>query len=955
MRVKLLLSALLAGLFIITFLSPRPIYSQSTGSIGGTITDAGDSGPIIGAIVKIDGTNKATESDINGEYTFLNVDPGVYTIVATYSGYQPSKQSGIKVSVDQKTKVDFTMTNTATTDTITIEVQRKGISTDQSGRLITQQSIEQQGIRGINNIVAHTSGVVQDERGGLVNIRGGRTSDNLIIVDGVATNNPITGNSSAFVPNSLLSEIAVLTGGFGAEYGNALSGVINVTTKGGTDKYSGSMEVISDIGVDKIFNTTTQGYNLYNLSFGGPLIPSKSLAKVINFYGGVERQYLQVRNPSWIANDLFANGIIPGFAQKIWSFNGKMNINLQEIKGSKVPINLRLGALVTEDHAQRFVNSYWKMNSFRNPLQKIDNYQFYGRISHNISSKFFYELQGTYFKSKDELGDAFFMNDWFAYGDTNRVPGLTRQGTGLNPDPSTENVFASANTVFNRYTLFDISYVGGKMDATWALNTKKVGDHEVKFGGEYRYNTLKKVDFAPVATANNAIDTIINGQIYTAIADPQSLWFGRDVLLNSFGYDVRDQYGRQIVSDADIAPKHPIIGSFYVRDKIDFKDFNMNLGVRMDYLDVNSLVLKDIHKLIDDNGVLLSDNVYEQSKANITFSPRFGFSFPITDKTVFVANYGKFVQLPQLDFLYINRLAFEYFFKNSVQNVAENSALKPEKLTSYEIGVKQKVGDFLDMGLTAYYKETKDQIGITRIAGSSSVPNGYAIYTNTDFSTARGLDFYLSLRRTNRIAADVSYTLLYATGVGANADSKFSLANNPNGELPKFQFPLDYDQRHTGTITLDYRFGGWNDVPKNWTGHILKDIGFNLMFAFNSGRPYTARQLPLSPFLDDGQATTSKNQVYRNWNLRFDLKVDKGFSVWKTNWVAYIYVLNLLDNELVNTVYGSTGRPDDNGYLLTPTGNAATENYKQNFHDRIRNITNWGTPRQIRFGLKMSF
>src|SRR4029450_14095419 len=98
----------------------------------------------------------------------------------------------------------------------------------------------------------------------------------------------------------------------------------------------------------------------------------------------------------------------------------------------------------------------------------------------------------------------------------------------------------------------------------------------------------------------------------TAIADPQSLWFGRDVLLNSFGYDVRDQYGRQIVSDADIKPKHPIIGSFYLRDKIDFKDFNMNLGIRMDYLDVNSLVLKDIHKLIDDNGVLLSDNVYEQ-------------------------------------------------------------------------------------------------------------------------------------------------------------------------------------------------------------------------------------------------------------------------------------------------------------------------------------------------------
>ena len=860
------------------------------------------------------------------------------------------------------------MQNNAKIDTIEIVVQRRGIETEQSGRLITSKSIEQQGIRGINNIVAKTSGVVQDERGGALNIRGSRTSDNLVIIDGVATNNPILGTSSAFVPNSLLSEIAVLTGGFGAEYGNALSGVINVTTKGGTEKYSGSMEIISDIGVDKIFNTTSQGYNLYNISFGGPLFPTKSLAKVFNFYGGVERQYLQVRNPTWIADDLFKSdpnsldpnnniqdGIIPDFSQKIWSFNGKLNINLQEIKKSKIPVNLRLGALVSQDIGKRFVTTFWKLNSFRNPIQQIDNNQFYARISHNVSSKFFYELQGTYFQSKDELGDAFFRNDLFAYGDTNRVPGLENQGTALLSSDATGNVFASPYTVFNRYTLYDISYYGGKLDATWAINSKKAGDHELKFGGDYKYNTLKKMDLGPVAIANNPIDTIINGEIITATPDPQSLWFGRNVLLNSYGYDIRDQYNRQIVSDADINAKHPIVGSFYLRDKIDFKDFNMNVGVRMDYLDVNSLVLKDPTELIDEDGILLSDKVYEQSKANIIFSPRLGFSFPITDKTVFVANYGKFIQMPQLDYLYINRLAFEYFFKNSVQNVAENSALQPEKLTSYEIGVKQKVGDYLDMGLTVYYKETKDQIGITRIAGSSTVPNGYAIYSNQDFSTARGMDFYLSLRRTNRIAMDISYTLLYATGVGANPDAKFSLANDPSGVLPKFQYPLDYDQRHTGSVNLDYRFGGWDDVPKGFMGDVLKDFGINLLFSFNSGRPYTARELPQSPFLDDGLALTSKNQVYRNWNLRFDLKVDKGFAVWKTRWTAYIYVQNLFNNELVNTVYGSTGRPDDNGYLLTPTGAAADQNYKNNFNERIKNIANWGTPRQIRFGLQMNF
>ncbi len=535
------------------------------------------------------------------------------------------------------------------------------------------------------------------------------------------------------------------------------------------------------------------------------------------------------------------------------------------------------------------------------------------------------------------------------------VPGLapsqhgSGQGTTLATDPNTGNVFAAPYTVYNRYTKFDISYIGGKLDATWAINTKKYGDHELKFGGEYRYNTLKKIDFFPAATANNPKDSLGNLQ-----TNPQNLWFGRDVLLNSYGYDVRDQYGNQIVSGDDINPKHPIIGAFYVRDKVDFQFFTANLGVRIDYLNVNTDVLKDPYVLIGSTGQLLSDDVYQKSKANINVSPRLGFSFPVTENTIFVANYGKFIQMPDLQYLYINKLAFKGYFQNSVQNIAENSDLVPEKLTSYEIGFKQKVSDVVDFGVTAYYRETKDEIGTNRINGSSTVPSAYAIYANTDFSSSKGLDFYFSLRRTNRVAVDVSYTLLYASGVGSDPNSKAIIAT-AGSSFPKFQFPADYDQRHTGNINIDYRFGGDNDVPKGWLGQVLKYAGLNVLFKFNSGRPYTARLLPSSAFNDDGQPLTTHNQVYRGWNLDFDLKLDKGFNIWKTRWDAYIYVINLFNSELVESVYGSTGLPGDNGYLLTPTGSASPQVFKDNFNERIKNIGNWGSPRQIRFGLKMNF
>jgi hypothetical protein len=311
--------------------------------------------------------------------------------------------------------------------------------------------------------------------------------------------------------------------------------------------------------------------------------------------------------------------------------------------------------------------------------------------------------------------------------------------------------------------------------------------------------------------------------------------------------------------------------------------------------------------------------------------------------------------MPPLDYLYTNRIAFSQFFKTSLQDVSENSSLTPEKLTSYEVGVKQSVGDYLNMGVTAYYRETNDQIGINKVIASPYVPIGYTIYENSDFSVSRGLEFYLSLRRYNRFAADISYTLLYASGTGSDPTQKLNLVNQQN-VYPQFTFPLNFDQRHTGSVNLDYRFGE-TDVPKGVWGHILRNLGLNVLFSFNSGRPYTSRLLPTQPFNpSSGQAISPKNAVYTDWNMSIDLKLDKSVSIWKTNWNFYIYVTNLLNSQLIETVWEGTGRPDDDGYLNTTQGSIANTipGYVDNYRLRIQNPFNWGPPRQIRFGIRMN-
>lgn len=942
------------SLIVVLFLSANISYAQTTGSIEGKVIDAKDNSPLIGATVKIDGKALGAATDENGTYVILNVDVGEYTVTASYVGYDDQKQTGIRVSVDQKTKVNFGLTvSGVTTEVITIEGVRKGIDVEQSGRLIDKQQIENSGIKNLNTIVSKTAGVVTDERGGSINIRGGRSSENLIIVDGVATSNPLDGSSTGFVSTSLIQEISVLTGGFGAEYGNALSGIINVSTRGGSDRYTGNLEAVSDFAAGKWIGSQSYGYNLYNFSFGGPLIPVKSLSRVINFYGGVERQYLQDQGPSWIADKITSDGILPANWKKLWSTNVRLTIDFSQMNNGKgAPLTFKSGMNITNDLYRTLGTSNVNLlyNVERTRITQADDYQFYGRIVHNVSNKFFYELQGNYYKTKSEFGDPLFFNNIFLYGDIATNPGLRQQGAGTLGRDAT-GLFNLPGSINDSYRKTDVSYFGGKLDATYALITKNTGNHEIKFGGEYRYNTLRKLQLFPSAVSGQSID--LNGGLSNP---PASLWIsGSGARLRSYGYDVVDQFGNQIISTSDAQPKHPIIGAFYIRDKADFSDFTFNGGIRIDYLDVNDLVLNDknIIRTPGSSGDVLTPDLYSQSKANISVSPRLGFSFPVTDKTIFVAQYGKFVQLPTLDQLYLSRDAFAQFFAASVQDIAENPSLKPEKLTSYEVGIKQQVGDYVNMGVTAYYKETKDQIGASRVFASETVPQGYTIYDNVDFSVSRGLDFYLSLRRMNRLAVDISYTLLYASGTGSSPNTNVGLING-SFDLPNFTYPLNYDQRHTGSVNLDYRFGGDEDVPHNFMGQVLKNMGLNMLFSFNSGRPYTKRNLPGAP-LGSGSAISGPNQVYSNWNLLLDAKLDKTFSIWKTNMNAYIYITNLLNTEIINNVYESTGLPGDDGFLTTPQVSNHTPEYANGYRIRLSNYTNWGAPRQVRFGLKLNF
>ncbi len=970
------------ALLLVFTIATVDLISQTTGKIAGVVRD--DKGELlIGARVEVEGTQLRSGTDENGQYAILNVPVGTYSVKCTYVGYDAQIQSNISVSVGITANIDFTMSQGGVVlDTTVIIAKRKVV--DNSGKIINTEFIENTGIRGIENIVAKTSGVVQDEKGQNINIRGGRNGETQIIIDGVVTNNPLDRGSTANVSNGALQELAVLTGGFSAEYGNVLSGVINVTTKS-SPSYTGSVEIISDVIAGDYINTTSQGYNIYSVSLGGPVIPTKKLSKYWSIFGSYEKNFKLVDQPvSQDVAKLWADdGILPNFSRNGQSWTGKTIISISEMTKGKLNLTLTGGYFGNEETSRTWLGSFGKFNSYHNPLVKHNNQQGYVKINQLFGSKTFYDLQASYLESSYKEGDGIFFVDDFvqslpgedgylypsilAYGDTNTVPGINGMG-GTVPSSANYRVFRNPGTVSGNYYKQKTQALSFNLNFTHQLLTKKLGNHELKFGGEYKQFKVRNyyanvIGFGSLPNPNKYINTSGN-VINNPVIDENG---ANSNFMEAYGYDV---YGNEIEEDYIVnglnvteGPKKPRIGAFYFLDKMEFNYFNTNIGIRVDYMDPNTLVPIDYENLKGADGQLdLAD--YKTVEKTIEISPRLGFSFPITDKTVFHAQYGKFIQLPALENLYENQRVIRDLADGGVGyfTIFNNPLLKPERTTAYELGVKHSAGDYVTLGLTAYYKETSDLIQAKNIKAQDN-SYSFAIYDNGDFGIVRGVDFSLDLRRINRLRASISYGLSFASGTGSNVNSQSNIAYNGD-EPPKIPTALDYDQRHTGSIELDYRWGT-TDVPKGFMGGVLSRLGFNMLFSFNSGRPYT----PSLNTYDVLQVVTSPggntpvaplNSAYSPWNLRLDLKIDKTFKIFdKLNANLYILAINVLDQELINDVFATSGEAGNTGFLDSYPGrqwaNTVGEQGVELYKIRSHAINNYGPPRQVRLGFRLFF
>ncbi len=254
-------------------------YSQAgTGQLKGTITDkaTGETLPFVNLVLIQNGTQKAgAASDLDGNFLINSIQPGSYELKVSFVGYKKFQVNGILIKSNKITFQDVLLENGDVTleefTVIDYEVPLIDKDGGSSGGTMTKDEIAKMPGRSAGSIAATVGGVQTDGNGAISSVRGSRSDATYYYIDGIK----VRGSSN--LPKSAIQEVAVITGGTPASYGDVTGGVISITTRGPSSFYFGGVEYVTSgykIG-DNTYGLDHYGYNLLEGFVSGPLFMKK--------------------------------------------------------------------------------------------------------------------------------------------------------------------------------------------------------------------------------------------------------------------------------------------------------------------------------------------------------------------------------------------------------------------------------------------------------------------------------------------------------------------------------------------------------------------------------------------------------------------------------------------------------------------------------------------------------
>jgi len=260
-------------IFIELMLFVSLLFSSTNGSIEGRLKDKSTDENLFGATIQIVGTSIGTVSDNEGYYRIFNLRNGIYDVKFSLIGYKTVIMKNVDIHSDVRMRLDIVMEQSSVElGVVEISSQKPLIQKDQPSTTfsISNIKLEKLPIQTFQEVLSLQPGVTLEG-----NVRGGKTNEVIYLIDGIPVQDFVVGGLGTELPKSSIGGMTIYTGGFEAEYGNALSAVINVVTKGGDNTHRFAFRFEKDNWIPAKLNKQVDKHNSLELSASGPIIRSE--------------------------------------------------------------------------------------------------------------------------------------------------------------------------------------------------------------------------------------------------------------------------------------------------------------------------------------------------------------------------------------------------------------------------------------------------------------------------------------------------------------------------------------------------------------------------------------------------------------------------------------------------------------------------------------------------------
>jgi outer membrane receptor protein involved in Fe transport len=890
------LSRWLGLLAICAILTFRVSVAGTTGKIAGKVTDAQTKEALIGANIVIEGTSLGAASDVNGEYFIINIPPGKYTVHTSMVGYAPVSVASVSVYADQTSRIDFDLeSHSVQVNGVTVVASRPIVQKDLTSTTstVTGDQISKLPVEDISSLVNLQAGVVDGH------FRGGRAGEVKYLIDGVPVNDIFSGSSSMEPEVNSVQEVQVLSGTFNAEYGQALSGVVNVITKSPGDHYTGELSAYTG---DYVSARTSLFPHIDHISPADLHNVDGSIGGPVPGIGNILRFYVSGRN-------IYDAGYLYG--RRVFNPSDSSNFSAND------PSQWYIGA--TGDGA--YVPMNWDE---RSTLQ--------GKLSINLGNAKSIILEGLYQKNDYRVYDHDFVLD--PDGD------YTYHQTSILESANYNHVLSDAAFIDLSASLNSTNYKQYVYENP--LDPRYVNPDRLMDAGANAFYTggTQNWHFSHITTS-----ITLKADLTDQITQIHQIKSGIEVDMHHLQYndfqihvDAASGFKPALPSPGDfdynVYDTHPYQFAAYVQDKIELDYLIVNAGVRFDYFqpdgeDINN---PDSISVLDPLQPPFPDSLFHNASAKYQVSPRIGISYPISDRGAVHISYGHFFQIPPFEYLYKNpdfRIPLTGTFPDEIGNVLGNPDLQPQRTTMYEIGLQQEVADNLGVTITAYSKDIRNLLGVELHVKDNF--KTYAEYVNQDYGAVKGVTISVDRRLTDGFGASLDYTYQIAQGDASDPNDDLNKAQaSPPIEINKELVPLDWDRRHSLNCTLTL------SRENSYTASLVMQLG--------SGLPYTPS------FYD--QRTGLENSDNMPYFFNTDLYVNKYVTIFDVEWVLFLKVYNLFDTPAEINVFTDTGRA---GYTLELTRDQEAPRGDNTLQQYFTRPDFYSPPRQVVIGASLTF